>query len=166
MPWVAVTSTPAAQRRVCYALGALRIDCFAPAECAWRQHRNAKRVRIAEPLFAGYTFARAEACQVGEILDIEGVRGVLRSTTGKPFTVPDAVIEALRQSANCGLFDRTKVPPFANGEPVRILEGPFAGMLAKVKSATARHRPRILLKFLGQLTEAEVPIDKIERIRA
>ena len=166
MRWVAVCSTLTGQPRLCMTLAACGYEPFVPAQTYWKRPRSGKKLKARVPLFPGYTFARVEPSRIGELMTIDGVRNVLRSVTGTPLCIKDGVVEAFRTSTASGLFDSTKPARYIDGEPVRILDGPLAGLIGKIKSASAKHRPKVLLKFLGQITEVEVPIDKLEQIRA
>jgi transcription antitermination factor NusG len=165
--WIAVQSSHQAQGRVYNGLQeALGFDSvFCPFERYWQRYRGGERWLTIRPLFLGYTFARAIPEHIGDLQRIDGVSGVLRAE-GKPSFVPDAVIDALRRARDGGIFDRTRDCGIPVGTEVMITEGPFAGLIGKIKSATSKHRPRILLHFLGRVTESSIPVDKLERLDA
>lgn len=164
MRWLAICSTPAAQPRVCMALEAYEHEAFAPSQTFWKRYRAGERHKAFAPLFAGYTFVRTDPCRIGELLEIEGVRDVMRSPAGKPLAIPDETINALRRAVENHVFDRTRQRRIPPGTSVRIISGPLAGLIGKIASASAKHRPHVLLRFLGELTETEVPIDKLEQL--
>jgi transcriptional antiterminator RfaH len=164
MPWIAVCSTPAAQPRVALALAAYGYEAFVPTETFWKHFRGGEKHKAAAPLFSGYTFARAEPDRIAELLAIEGVRDVLRSAAGnRPQPIPDAVIDGLRGAAEARLFDRARPATLPAGTSVRLTSGPLAGLVGKIKSASPKHRAKLLISFLGQLTEVDLPVDKLEK---
>ena len=166
MRWVVVFSSSTAQPRVLAALAAYEHEALMPATTFVKHHRGGESRKAFSPLFTGYTFARIEPSKVAEILAIEGVRDVLRASNGKPVCVPDEAIEALRQAMRARLFDRTRTGSGLEvGAEVRVTEGPFARLVGKIASVSKRHRPLVLLKFLGRLTETEVPVDRLEEVK-
>ena len=165
--WVAVQSSHTAQGRVCLGLqDYLGIDCvFMPMRAYWARFRFGERNRRVEPLFDGYTFARVIPEHIGEICDIDGVQDVLRCEV-KPLFIPDEAIDALRRAWRGRIFDETRDQGLPIGTEVLITSGPFAGLVGKIKSASKKHRPRVLLHFLGRVTESSIPIDRLERVEA
>ncbi|HET7156089.1 MAG TPA: transcription termination/antitermination NusG family protein [Hyphomicrobiaceae bacterium] len=150
---------------------------FVPAERVWTIRRG-RRVQACKPLFPGYIFPRVDPYREdwSRLRGIDGVIDVLgapREHDGIPSHVPDAAIDALRKAQDAGVFDRTKVAPdgYAIGETVRISEGPFAGhnaaiqaFVAKMRSATARKRARLLVQFLGRMCQTEVDVTALEKL--
>ena len=62
-----------------------------------------------------------------------------------------------------GAFDRSSARGWflKAGDNVKIIDGPFAGLMAKVKSAKHRNRIRLLVDFVHNAT---LPIDNLEKI--
>jgi transcriptional antiterminator RfaH len=164
MRWIAICTSVAAQPRICVALQNCGHEVFLPMESFWKCFRAGKKLKAFDPVFPNYIFVRIEPVRLGEIMDIEGVREVLRSVEGKPVAIADDIIEALRSAVAKRIFDRTRNYGLAAGTDVRIVDGPFAGFVAKVKSASPKQRARLLMEFLGQVVEAEVPVDKLQKM--
>lgn len=123
--------------------------------------RNRKKHELVSPLFGSYVFTRfdreADAWGVLNSDDIKGVHFVMRNPFNLPIRVPDRDIERLRRAEAAGAFDLTKPrAAFNEGDKVEIQEGPFAGLIAKVRSAHPKKRVKLLLDGLGRLEiEAE-----------
>jgi transcription antitermination factor NusG len=54
---------------------------------------------------------------------------------------------------------------------VRVTDGPFAGFnaliiefIAKMRSATASKRAKVLLNFMGQATRIDLPVTSLEKL--
>lgn len=165
--WIAVWSTYAAQLRVSKGLPARGVETYTPMEAFWagRNHRG-DREWDSRPLFTNYTFAKCLPERLGDILSMKGVVDVVRAESGKPSFVADELIDTIRRAEAAHIFDRTQDYGFPGGTGVRITEGPFAGFIGKIKSASPKHRPVLLLKMLGAMTETSVPIDKLEKVDA
>jgi transcriptional antiterminator RfaH len=164
MRWIVVCTSSAAQPRVCVALQNCWHETFMPMESYWKCYRAGEKWKAFDVLFPGYVFVRIDLLRLHEITDIEGVRKVLRSADGKPVAIADGFIEALRRAVTNRIFDRTRNYGIEAGTEVRIIDGPFANMVARIKSASPKNRARVLMEFLGRLIEAEVPVDKLQKV--
>jgi transcriptional antiterminator RfaH len=147
-------------------------EVYQPREKAMKVRRR-KRVEVVDPLFVGYVFVRFDVWldDWQRLLDVRGVEDVL-SNCDRPSRIADVTIEALRRAEGAGAFDRTPdSSPFKIGELVRIAEGPFAGLharieqlIARLKSSTAHKRVKVLMDFLGQKTVMELPVTAVEKV--
>jgi len=113
-----------------------------------------RRVESSNPLFPGYGFVQFDIDRDDwpQILEIDGV---IESWSHQQIhvRVPSLVIDRLKNAQNAGAFDNTKPSAaFSVGDSVEITEGPFAGLIAKIKSATKKKRVEVILNFLGGLT--------------
>lgn len=126
------------------------------------------------PFIPGYIFVMFDPNidAWSSLLDVKGVVGLLKNND-LPLRVPTAWVEALRYAEHVGELDRTKIDPdgFRVGDRVLISEGPFSGhhaliqgFMAKLKSTTARKRARVLIDFLGRMSEIELPVVSLERL--
>jgi transcription antitermination factor NusG len=91
------------------------------------------------------------------LVGVQGPRPLL------PTAVPDEVIETIRRHEQMGVFDRTRQARFNAGDTVR-LTGPFAGMIAKIRSARPRRRLGLLVELAGLPFRVTAPADKLEKI--
>lgn len=156
----------------------LGFGVFVPVEKVWKMIRG-RRVESAQPLFRGYVFVGiVPGVQTWQQLaNIDGVLTVLC----QPVRVGDrwvshirnADILMLQKMQDCGVFDRTTPTPdrFKIGEEVRIGEGLFAGFnaviqafAAKMRSATARKRAKLLVQMMGRMTTLEVDVVALEKL--
>ncbi len=118
------------------------------------------------PIFPRYLFVRANLQEV-RLSSLNAAPGVLRLVMfgEMPQPVPVAVIEALRERVDRindrgGLLDHQ----FRPGEMVRLTDGPLQGLEAIfIGPMKPSERVRVLIDFLGQLREAEVDVDLVER---
>lgn len=155
----------------------LGFPVFVPAERVWTVKRGC-RVQACKPLFEGYIFPRVDPYREdwSALKHIDGVIAVLGAPTdheGIPPYVPTAWVDAMRKAQDMGIFDRTSAKPdmFDVGETVRISDGPFAGwnaeiqgFIAKMRSATARKRAKLLVQFMGRMCSTEVDVVQLEKV--
>jgi transcriptional antiterminator RfaH len=133
----------------------LGLEVFNPR---MRLERATRRgvVRVDEPVFPCYIFVRcAAAGGLDEVQYISGVSGMVRFGQ-RAATVPDPVIEELKQCFESGnpmwVEDRLRA-----GAEVTVAEGSFLGSHGiVVRVMPARQRVQILLDFLGRPTLTEV----------
>ena len=78
--------------------------------------------------------------------------------------VPDAVINALlqREDSASGLHEDQR-PLFCAGEPIKLVEGPFAGMEGVFAEQDGEKRVIVLLELLGKTNKIRVNRDWIAR---
>lgn len=113
-------------------------------------------VRVIEPLFPGYVFVRCDLAErADQIRHIYGVSSLVHFGARVP-SVPDEVIEELRQCI--GSEEPMPVEErLAPGTEVTVAEGAFLGTRGVVvRVLPARERVQILLDFLGRTTLTEV----------
>jgi transcriptional antiterminator RfaH len=133
----------------------LGLEVFHPR---MRLERATRRgvVRVVEPLFPCYIFVRCPAADcLDEVRYMAGVSGVVRFGQ-RVATVPDPVIDELRQCFESGdpmwVEDR-----LCAGAEVTVAEGSFLGSHGiVVRVMSAKQRVQILLDFLGRPTLTEV----------
>jgi len=150
----------------------LGFEVYMPVERYMKAHRG-KRVEFTRPLFPRYLFVGVAMGQQWQpIKYVEGVHDVLRNND-IPSRVPVGVIDFLRKSESVGVFDRRKNAPnpFKIGEIVRVSEGPFSGLnarieafAAKIKSTSASKRAKVLLAFLGRQVAMELDVVALEKL--
>lgn len=128
---------------------ALGFEVFCPIERKTKILRG-RKTEVTEPVFPGYLFASfdRERDSWGSIAAVDGVLDIIMNL-GLPVRVPDAVIERLRNADAAGVFDAAN--KLSDNERVEIMEGPFAGLFARVKSASKKDRVKILLDCLGAI---------------
>jgi transcriptional antiterminator RfaH len=169
--WFVLYLAPRAEAAVCDEVRANGFETYMPMERSIRVRRR-RRVQVEQPLFSRYLFVRFDPYRDDwqSLLHLDGVEDVL-SNCDVPSRVPDAWIEALHRAEHAGAFDRRPdASPFKIGDRVRIAEGPFTGLharieqlVAKLKSSTATKRIRVLMDFLGQKTMIELPVGSVEK---
>jgi transcriptional antiterminator RfaH len=87
------------------------------------------------------------------------VTGLVRHC-GLPAAVPEQVIEAIlrRADADTGLH-RDGLPLFCTGDPIRLVQGPLAGMEGVFTEEDGEKRVIVLLELLGKANKTRVNRD-------
>lgn len=114
-----------------------------------RTIRHARQFREREcPLFPGYIFVSFDP-EAAPWRRINGTRGVAALVTmaGEPAQVPDDVMDNLQ--IFYGQRHKAASLPFAVGDRVRLMGGPFANLVGTLSSLDGRGRIEVLLEILG-----------------
>ena len=120
-----------------------------------------------EPLFPGYLFIQADlsATSLSRINATPGVRRLV-TAGGQPQPLPAGEVEALRErvdslNAAGGMPSHSLNP----GDQVTLKAGPLQGLRAVfIGPMRPAQRVRVLLEFLGSLSETEVDVTDLEPV--
>lgn len=127
-----------------------------------KRHRG-KWVDVIEVLFPRYIFIRIDPvkCSIAPVRSTRGVVGLVRFG-GQPAVVADEVMDALlqREDADSNLHQDSR-PLFCTGEPIRLAEGPFAGMEGIFLQEDGEKRVIVLLELLGKANKIRVSRDMV-----
>ncbi|WP_157096339.1 transcription termination/antitermination protein NusG [Methylosinus sp. R-45379] len=132
-----------------------------------RSGRHVRRV-TKRPRFGRYVFLRAEldgeqgACTIRAVKDMRGVFGFLESGE-RPSPVPDAMIDFYREF-NPGAASETEIARYGAGDRVRILVGPFEGLVAVVEGVDKIGLLRVLLDIFGRPTPLPIEVGHVELV--
>jgi len=114
-----------------------------------------------QPLFPAYLFVHCdfELVSVERLLWIPGLRRII-AFGGRPAVVPETAIALIRsQLAQIEAQGGLPSHNFKPGDTVIIDEGPLAGLRGIFQGPLGpAERVHILIRFLGQVNRAEVPV--------
>lgn len=127
------------------------------------ERRAGKTHSVKRPIFPGYLFVqiapdRREWRQINSTLGVARLVSLDRQT---PTQVPSDFMEQLLEQCE-GEIWHTKAQDLAPGQPARLIQGPFADMIAKVDTLPERDRVFVLLDLMGRATRVAVGIDDLE----
>jgi transcription antitermination factor NusG len=142
-----------------------KMEVFLPRTKKLSRRRDRKQI-IDVPLFPGYLFVKSSfdpACQLF-ILKTQGAVRFLGNQQG-PVPVPDTQIQSLKIltaadkeliTGDCSRLSR--------GDPVMVMEGPFAGTRGEFIQYRGKGRVIVKLPLLGQYAGVEIDEDQVEKI--
>ena len=129
------------------------------------QRRRGQWVEVVEALFPRYLFIRIDPFRrsAAPVRSTRGVVGLVRFGR-EPAVVPDEVIDALlkREDSASGLHQDNR-PLFCAGDPVKLVDGPLAGMEGVVAQEDGDKRVSVLLELLGKTNKIRVSRDSVAR---
>jgi len=160
--WYAVFSKPRLERVAEEQLRRQAFETYLPL-IQLPKRRRGKWEEVIEPLFPRYLFLHidAEVVSVAPIRSTRGVVGLVRFGE-MPMSVPDEIIEFLRQSQDpqSGLHHPHQAQ-FRKDDKVMITHGPFAGLEGIFVAERGADRVLILLDLLGKANRITLSRDVI-----
>lgn len=163
--WVVVNTHPHKERFAVENLA--RQDFIAYCPMLNAQVRHARRIRdVLRPLFPGYVFAAVETdlLRWRPLLSTFGVRSVVRSGDRLSF-LPQGFVDALRSREVAGAIVRP-TSPFQVGQAVKLVRGPFDGLVATIVEMDERDRLVVLMDFLNRPVKVTVDASFVSEIPA
>jgi transcriptional antiterminator RfaH len=124
-----------------------------------KKRRRGRWTSVIEPLFPGYLFVSLVlgADDPAPIRSTVGCIGLVRF--GQAHTpVPSSLIAALQGTLD-GAVDAPL--PFSQGDKVRVIAGPFAGLEAVFDMPRGEDRAQVLLELLGKVQRLTVSQDDL-----
>lgn len=126
-----------------------------------KRRRRGQWIDVIEVLFPRYIFIQVDPVKnsVASVRNTRGVVGLVRFG-GQPAVVADEVMNALfqREAAGSSLHQDNR-PLFCVGEPIKLVEGPLAGIEGLFVQEDGEKRVTVLLELLGKANEVRVNRD-------
>lgn len=138
-------------------------EVYLPRTRRWRRHAR-RREAVLGPLFPRYLFVGFDITQVRwrSIFSTVGVSTLL-CNGDVPITVPSNVVEQIRFAEDAGVFDESStLGGMRPGDQVRVMQGPFTDVIARLQSLVSSQRVRILIELLGRQVPTVVDVHEIE----
>ena len=159
--WLLIQCKPKEEDRAVVNLERQSFEVYQPKILQPRRRRN-KWVDVIEPLFPRYLFVRvddaAENC--APIRSTFGVSKFVRFGDHFAFA-DDKLIEQLRSRENDQGVHEPGRSIFQEGDKVRLVDSPLAGLQAVFEKPTGEDRVFILLNVLGKENRIKVKTDWI-----
>ncbi len=157
MHWFAVHVKPRHESRVFERLTGAGMEAFLPLVKRISQWKDRKKA-VRFPLFPGYLFVRSSNTHPDrlKVLKTAGVVRLLGSPHGEPEAVPGDQVEALQRiiAADAPI---DAYPYLREGQRVRIVRGPLAGIEGILEQKTGGHTLVLSIDILEK--SASVSID-------
>ena len=128
-----------------------------------------KKVSKERPFFPGYVMI--EANLDGEMLHIiKGIPGVVGFLSDRPGGDPvplrkSEVNRMLGKVDEMAEMPEAVIIPFASGEPVKVIDGPFNGLEGTVEEVNSEKRKlKVEVKIFGRKTPLELNFSQVEKV--
>ena len=164
--WYACYTRARSEKQVARLLSERHIESYLPTLPQTRQWKDRTKL-VAFPLFPSYVFGRFTLRDVHAVLTTPGISTIVR-TRGVPTPIPDAELENVRRVAEGLMTTGSAVvarPFFAEGERVRVAEGPFEGVEGFVIEMRNRRRVLVGIAAIGQGLEIDIDARLLRTVR-
>lgn len=148
-PWLVACSQPHKEAVATSHLQRQGFESFCPRY--FRTRRHARRIdRVLAPLFPGYLFVRAglASAPVRAINSTVGIRHLLTGEGGLPRRMPAFAMRSILERCDNGILNSV-LPRLDAGMEVRMIDGAFVDMMARIETLDERGRVTVLLNLLG-----------------
>jgi transcription antitermination factor NusG len=159
MNWYALHTRSRHEKRIAERLVSQSLETFLPMHRSRHTWKNGVHAEVDLPLFPCYLFARASIHDRIRLLQHPGVLGFAASSM-KPTVIPDEEISVLR-TATEGLKAEPH-PYLSNGDAIRIVSGPFAGMKGILTRRKQEYRVVLSIEAIMRSVVVEVSEFDIE----
>lgn len=164
MHWYLVYTKPRQEKCALANLERQGYQCFLPTLPIERVRHGLLKIAD-EPLFPRYLFIRlGHGASAKSWAPIRSTKGVSRlvSFGAEPALIADSLIEALRAQEIC---TRASVEPlFKQGERVRFLDGPFAGIEGVYQIPNGEQRVMVLIEIMSKQTTIRVSPANLHKV--
>jgi transcription antitermination factor NusG len=160
--WFAVWTKSRQEKVTAAMIQSLGVTNFLPLRTESRQWSDRKQT-VNVPLFSGYLFVRMSLSDGSKrrVLQVPGVAGFVGNSHG-PLPVPDDQIEAVRTVIERRI-ECTVHPLLEEGDKVRVLRGPLAGMEGRLIRSNSLTRLVISIGMIHRSLAVQVDRDDVER---
>ena len=164
--WYLAYLTAGSEAKARNALRSEGVTVFLPEYAAGVVHAR-KAMIVTRPLFPGYMFARLDP-QRGGFAAVRRTPDVrLIDYAGSPQRIPEKVIRDVSWACDSGEFDDlpqgsgAKGEDFPQGSAVKVVGGPLAEFIGKIKAQPHGKRGLVLVEMLGREMQVSVPLDRL-----
>jgi len=148
--WIALYTKANQERTALTNIKRQNFSAYCPMIERTRKHaRKVEKVR--RPLFPSYVFVRLDEqkFQWRPLLSTIGVQSVIRFNDRLGF-MPEGFVEELQDFEKKDKLRAMTAPKFMAGMKVKMLDGPFQNLIAKVLSLPEKDRVWLLLDIMGR----------------
>jgi transcription antitermination factor NusG len=163
--WYACYTRARAEKQVARLLVQRGLESYLPLIARQRQWKDRKKV-VQFPLFPSYVFGRFSLGDIHAVLTTPGVSTIVK-TRGQLTAIADEELTNVQRFA--AALARTSLEPevrpmIAQGERVRVLEGPFEGVEGVVMASRSRKRVLVGISAIGQGLEIDIESHLLQRL--
>lgn len=163
LKWFVFYTRPRAEKVVYRELVNNGYEVFLPLQKKLKVWKNRQRKFIDEPLLSSYIFVKIHSSGIYNILKARGIY-ICIMFEGKPCTVPDKDIEAIRimiQSEQ----EISSNNDFKEGERVRVIQGPLTGYEGILFRQKGKNKFGIQIEGINLVTAIDISIEDIQKLK-
>ena len=160
LSWVVAQLRPNMLFKACKHLENQYFEYFAPSRFETMKAGNGFK-RIERLLFPGYIFVRCDvnAKDLSALKSTIGLSRVVRGMGDGPGIIPDGFIEELKRASDLNASTEALLK---QGDKVRLIDGPFVGMVGEILNADSNGRLRVLFDIMAGVRPMWVKSSSVE----
>jgi len=162
--WYAIYTKPRFEKKVTTILNKANFEVYTPMIQTVRQWSDRKK-KLIVPLIPSYVFVKMEAAKLHNLLQYNGVVGVLKYLK-KPAVVQDYEINNLKIICKSpDLIENIEGKKFTKSQALQITRGPFAGLYGEFVQHQGKHKVLLHVASLGLIITVQLPLSYVESIK-
>ena len=124
-----------------------------------------KKYQVKSPIFPSYGFIKydGDLSSLYKIKYSVGVKYYLKQSNGLPQLVPKDIINSIQSLRQKDGSYKLNPERFKKGDEVNVIEGVLTGIKAIFKEQVDEWRSRLLINFLGRISEVGINSQMIEK---
>jgi len=161
--WLVFYTKPRSEFKAESEMKAAGFEVYLPTITEIKNWSDRKK-KITKPLFRSYIFAfcseaeRLKILKIEEIVTTVGIQGV-------PSIIPVQQIDAIKKLLEVATTIQV-TEKILKDTPVRIIDGPFAGIEAIVQNQNSQTKISVVIETLNRTITAIIPIKLVEILKA
>jgi transcriptional antiterminator RfaH len=156
--WFVLYTLPNFEKKIALALQKKDIKSFLPMHKIIRNWSDRKKV-VDVVLFPNYLFVYTTFENRFKILELPGTARYV-SFNGLPVTISEHELTIIRKMTDC---PGVAVEEYLKGDSVKIVEGPFSGLIGVVFERKGKKRLGVTIKSLNRSLSAEFDILSVKK---
>jgi transcription antitermination factor NusG len=159
--WFAVWTRSRQEKAVAALLQSVGVQHYLPLKSELRFWSDRKQT-VSVPLFSGYLFVRMNPTNESrfQVLKTPGIAGFVGNGTG-PLPISDQEIEDIR-TVLAGRIQYTVMPALAEGDRVRVVRGPLAGVQGRLIQSNSMSRLMISIEMIHKSIAVSLSREDVE----
>ncbi|CBW28061.1 putative transcription antitermination protein [Halobacteriovorax marinus SJ] len=128
-------------------------------------HANGRKRTIKKKLFPGYVLIKMimNDNTWHLVKDTDKITGFVGGTSDKPAPISDEEAAYMTGQQGEGFKKSKTTVDFAEGETVKVIEGPFASFVGTVEAISEKGKIRVNVSIFGRPTPVELDFTQIEK---
>lgn len=161
--WFAVWTRSRQEKSAATMLATLGVPHYLPLKSEVHQWSDREKT-VTVPLFSGYLFVRINLAKDSRlrVLSTSGIAGFVGNHAG-PFPIPNHQIEDIRTVLETRI-EYTVIPVLNEGDRVRVVRGPLAGIQGRLVRNNSSSRLSISIETIRQSLLINVPRHDVELV--
>ncbi|OPZ24865.1 MAG: hypothetical protein BWZ02_02718 [Lentisphaerae bacterium ADurb.BinA184] len=159
--WTAAHVKPRAEKVTARYCAQHDVACYLPLRRRAQRYQR-RTVETFLPMFPGYLFVQLDEERKSVLLCSHKVVSVLAVTAGGEATLVQELraVQCLEQAACHGQL--TVQPEIVPGRLVRVVSGPFKGMMGVVEKRNKQTRVSVNVDILGQSVSVDLDVEELD----